>query len=368
VFGEGYTDEGYLLSAPSDLGVPNQLKNFGEVRWDADVPERTELTLQLRTGNTPADFADPESGWSAPLSGGTAAFPAPEPARYVQYRVHLVSRDDRRTPVWQRLALAYDGSVAVSSARGRVTPNKVPMGVDTTFTYVLDLGFAAGDAGIERVTIDVPSEAWLDQSAPIFSRLSGWSSSQRQLTLIFAVPVTGVSRLEVPFRTQTHASLHPFRAYLYSPGSDSPLNVAENTGTDPLTGQPYSWMATVNSARARTLAEVGARPPVFTPNGDGVNDATVIEFVLSKVSVPCPVKLIIRDLGGRVVRDLEPGALPAGAYLSSGRATNATASPGYWDGRDGSGNLVPPGLYLYHVEVDLDTDDEAQSGIVAVVY
>ena len=93
----------------------------------------------------------------------------------------------------------------------------------------------------------------------------------------------------------------------------------------------------------QVLEQVRANPPLFSPNGDGINDATVIELVLARVDTARPVSMRILDLSGRTVARLRPPALSAGIYLRlSGRERE---SPGYWDGRNERGNLVPPGLY-----------------------
>ena len=39
-----------------------------------------------------------------------------------------------------------------------------------------------------------------------------------------------------------------------------------------------------------------------------------------------------------------------------------------WDGRDESGRLVPPGLYLYRVSVEADHQAVEQAGLLHVVY
>ena len=40
-----------------------------------------------------------------------------------------------------------------------------------------------------------------------------------------------------------------------------------------------------------------------------------------------------------------------------------------WDGRDEAGNLVPPGIYMYRLFVDSDTDgNKEQLGTIAVAY
>ena len=371
VYGDGYAERGAFVSEPLPLDARGARKNFGRVDWEADVPDRTELDVQFRTGNAVGDFADPEAGWSAPLRRGGIWFPAVEPGRLVQYRVNMETRDERRTPVFGGLQLDYSADdLPVSGASAWVTPNQAPMGRDTTFTYSIDFDFGAGDLGVERLQIVVPSEARLDPAdvESLGIEVDSWRSSQDTLTLSFAEPLQGLDLLRIPLRAQTFANIHAFRAFAYGPGSDNPLNVVQNREVEPLTGRPRSWELLATTVEERTLSQVRAHPPVFTPNGDGINDDTVIEFALTKVDVPRAVRIRITDLAGRIVADLSGSPLAAGAYLRLGLSGSGAESPGLWDGRNAAGERVPPGIYLYRVEVELDSGDEVEMGTVGVVY
>jgi hypothetical protein len=369
IYGDGYTDEGTYLSEPLSLGAPDQAKNFGRVRWDAEVPERTDLFVQFRTGTSPADFEDPERGWSTPLPGGDVWFPASEPGAWLQYRVAMESRDQRRTPALHSIELDYTtAEIAVSGAHSRVSPNRVSMGADTLFVCTLDLVFAPGDAGIERLRIDVPSEARLVDDGQLQGILADWTSTQDALELTFSEPVRDIDQLLIPFRARSHANSHEFRVFLFSPGSDNPVNVAESVGLDETTGDPFSWAVVPTTSRKDALSSVRANPSVFTPNGDDINDDTVIEFILSKVDTPRDLGMSIFDLRGALVRDLKPAPLAAGVYLRLGPRGLQGVVPGHWDGRDDEGRLVPPGNYIYRVQVELDAGSETATGVVGVVY
>ena len=368
VFGEGFAEEGVFLSEPLDLGAPDQRKNFGRIAWNADVPLRTDLSVQFRSGVTLDAFADPQGGWSTPLVAGGILFPGPEPGRFLQYRVNMESRDPEKSPLFRALSIEYSTEdIAASTARGRVEPNRVPMGVDTTFVYTLDVEIGAGDQGVKSLQIAVPAQAQLSPDMDLGTAvLAEWFSTQHLLTLIFAEPLRQSTQLQIPFRTRSYAHLHRFRAFLFSPDSENPLNAAPNQDEDPRTQRPHSWTLVTTTVTGQVLEQVRANPPIFSPNGDGVNDATVIELVLSRVDVARPVSMRIFDLSGRIVARLRPPDLSAGTYLRlPGRERE---SPGYWDGRDDRGNLVPPGLYLFQVEVEVDVGEAVRSGLVAVVY
>lgn len=368
VFGEGFAEEGVFLSEPLDLGAPEQRKNFGRIAWNADVPLRTDLSVQFRSSATLDALADPQGGWSTPQVTGGILFPGPEPGRFLQYRVNMESRDPEKSPLFRDLSIEYSTEdIAASTARGRVEPNRVPMGVDTTFVYTLDVEIGAGDQGVKSLQIAVPGQAQLGPDIDLGTAvLAEWFSTQHLLTLIFAEPLQQSTQLYIPFRTRSYAHLHRFRAFLFSPDSENPLNAAPNQDEDPRTQRPHSWTLVTTTVTGQVLEQVRANPPVFSPNDDGVNDATVIELVLSRVDVARPVSMRIFDLSGRTVARLRPPALSAGTYLRlPGRERE---SPGYWDGRDDRGKLVPPGLYLFQVEVEVDVGEAVRSGHVSVVY
>ena len=95
---------------------------------------------------------------------------------------------------------------------------------------------------------------------------------------------------------------------------------------------------------------------VFTPNGDGVNDGLDIAYDLLKLTAPSPVVVEVRDLAGRRVREVYNGFDTAGRHVRR------------WDGMDGSGQKVSPGLYICRVEAATEEGRETKSGVVSVVY
>ena len=74
-----------------------------------------------------------------------------------------------------------------------------------------------------------------------------------------------------------------------------------------------------------------------TPNGDGINDALRIDYTLFRMPAPIPVELNVYDLRGRPLGQVDLGLQGAGPHRVE------------WDGRDGSGVLLPPGMYLLEI-------------------
>ena len=64
----------------------------------------------------------------------------------------------------------------------------------------------------------------------------------------------------------------------------------------------------------------------------------------------------IYDLAGRRVRQLFFDALSAGAYEHT------------WDGRDATGELVPPGAYIARIAAETESGEEVLARTLGVAY
>ena len=104
------------------------------------------------------------------------------------------------------------------------------------------------------------------------------------------------------------------------------------------------------------LINAGATPKVFTPNGDGFNETTILDYDVTSLIGRAEVTARIYDLSGRLVHRVYTGTDKSGRYSRS------------WDGTDVDGNVVPPGSYLFRISVDADSGNEETSGIVVVAY
>lgn len=89
-------DSGYITSRPFDCGNPAR---FGRTQIKADVPLGSELTVELRSGNS----AIPDSTWSSWSS-------QPPVGRYVQWRATLRSNFPGATPVLYRVDVYYSAT------------------------------------------------------------------------------------------------------------------------------------------------------------------------------------------------------------------------------------------------------------------
>ena len=96
---------------------------------------------------------------------------------------------------------------------------------------------------------------------------------------------------------------------------------------------------------------------ILTPNGDGVDDELELSFTIVKVMIPRQIRVRVYRLSGAVVREVFSEGGIAGEYRGV-----------VWDGRDGSGRLVSPGLYVCEVHVQGDEGNDRVVRTIGVAY
>ena len=106
------------------------------------------------------------------------------------------------------------------------------------------------------------------------------------------------------------------------------------------------------------VGEVDVAPNPFSPNGDGVNDQVVMSFPVYKLQGSKPMVLEVYGLdGGLLHREEQPATHSSGLQQV------------VWDGRGTDGGMLPPGLYLVRVGVDVDDhDDPKVAKVIAIAY
>lgn len=96
--------------------------------------------------------------------------------------------------------------------------------------------------------------------------------------------------------------------------------------------------------------------PVLTPNGDGIHDQLDISYSLFRLTTPVPVVLEAYALDGRLVAHIEQGMQGSGSHRLG------------WDGRDQTGQLLPPGFYLLSVSLRTEMAQTKQLLTLGIAY
>lgn len=104
-----YAREGRFTSRVLDAGTPSA---WGPLTWDAAVPERTSVAVEVRTG----DAARPGGEWSPWRPVARSGDPVGATARSLQYRATLATGDPSWTPALRQVRVAYSPAGAGSSS------------------------------------------------------------------------------------------------------------------------------------------------------------------------------------------------------------------------------------------------------------
>ena len=91
-------------------------------------------------------------------------------------------------------------------------------------------------------------------------------------------------------------------------------------------------------------------PNPFTPNADGINDVAQIGLSVFRITSSRELDISVYSLSGRRVWN-DTRMVSSGVQALS------------WDGMDDNGQLVPPGIYV--IKVDLNIDDDSAGTVVA---
>ena len=371
VYGGGFVSSGTFTSDATDFGARWD-KNLGRVRWEADVsPGTTELSLQFRTGSSRVPDAT-WSEWTTPSASSAGAdgvlLELPEPRRYFQYQALLATANPEATPRLTRmevqyrrpLAAAVTGVVAlvgedgVPQLVGRPDTVEVTVGEEQRFVFRVQVDVGTGD-GFDLLRLTMPNRSQVTRVLVDDSELAptAWTLGGDTTTveLGFVDAITSDADIHVHFTTVLFDEVDVFGGAVIS--QDSPGN-PQQMEPDAAVGNALKIYGTGLVDGVLDRGQIAVEPNPFSPNGDGTCDVVRVRYELAKISVPRPVALRIYDLTGRPVREIE-ALQKSGSHLIE------------WDGRDDDGDTVPPGIYLFNLDIDSGEGVQA-SGAIGVSY
>ena len=301
--------------------------------------------------------------WSAPYdfadSSGTAVVSL-SPSRFFQFKVDFFPGVDGGGEI-DFLELRAASPPLASALVAEIYPFEVEPGKQTQFTYALRPVIGSEDIGFDRFELTSSSSRIMSVESV---RLGGVDvafsvESQTEDKVVITLPTIErkdtATLIEVVFDAIAlrYGSTFDARVFSSSRPLEVPQGVIPGDATDAFAGNRVSVITSVED-KSRLKAEIAS--PVFTPNGDQINDGVHITYDLFEISGAGSVTVEIRDLAGRLVRTVYAGMDPVGRYRRA------------WDGTDHAGKLVLPGIYLYRVSVDTDEEEVDKVGTLHVVY
>ena len=165
----------------------------------------------------------------------------------------------------------------------------------------------------------------------------------------------GTDLVEIRFRATILGNSASFRGFVRDTAqSEFWQRVDPGDATTLAASQTVTVLALRGS---EVIGDFRLAQPVVTPNGDGINDNLRVEFSVARVAGKRAVTLAIFDLSGRSVARVEELREDSRGQYSL-----------LWDGRDTSGNHVPPGIYMARVDVAVDSNRAANTSVQRAIY
>ena len=319
---------------------------------------------------------------------------SPGPRRYFQFMIEFESDDFDAATGLGGLAFEAVAPPFAEELIAEIAPRTAQLGARTRFVYAVLNKSEAGQArGFDGFHIDTPLR--VEQLGRVEIRLSDETVSQADFTgvsleslpvsrgefavaevedegftLTFPRVVAEDALLKIEFDNAVlrFGTVFTGRALDSESGSDVGQEaMAGNAadlkvdGVDDADLQPIGVAKSGNLSVAvpiarNLLANIRSEPPIFSPNGDGINDQTLLGYDITNIASPTPLTIEIYDLAGYLIKKLYVGTDISGRY---GRA---------WNGRNDAGDLVPPGNYLFTIELEAGAGGQKEIGIVSVVY
>jgi hypothetical protein len=394
VYGDGTLPVGEYLSSPLRAQRSNII--WGKVLYEGGSIEKAPVVVRTRTGpdREPEHFfrklpeADEEfervseedyklleeeergpikpnpewSGWETVTDG---MMRSPGLQRYLQFQIKMT------TPgaVLKQLIFEYVEPPLARELIGEISPAVVEPGVETEFVLsmfaYLKTGGSKPDTGFRQLQVQTPAEIVevervLVDDKEVFASHSLQPGEGFTVNLWRRVEQDGtfvqIFFKGVVLRDRTRFELRALDRRVTDDGLEEAYQLFGEGEVDPsLPGRGLVVQLNAEDEKLPLIANVQSTP-IFTPNGDGVNDHFELDYALLKLMEPGVVTLDIFDLSGRRVRRAYSGQDLNGRYELT------------WDGRDENGALVPVGLYLYRLQVEAGLGDEEKQGSVGVAY
>lgn len=409
LYGEGYVAEVVLTSKLIELGTH---KSLVSIEWEADTPPGTWVEITTRTGNTLDEekiyhdsdgivvsedrytrrlprvkkgeitslfVPDSEwSPWSSPYEFSGEEIHSPRTRKYLQVQARVLADTASKygQPAELHAIRVNLTDLYAEQLTGEVWPQRVEkIGQPETRSFFIRPVFSNDRQGFDEVRISATSATILELvevragSQEDFRRgaFQRFVPSQSEIvqtgadTLLFRLPAPirqGVELVEVRFQSTIFAHSAAFEAMVKAVGHAGTWQWVEvGNATDQVSSQTNVVVALEDNAM---LTDLRIEPPIFSPNGDGINDVATFHFSVNRLYTENVVQLSIYDLNGQRVQQLrQVRADPRGRYAL------------VWSGEDLAGRKVPPGIYLSRVEVAAESERAEQtslSRLIRVVY
>ena len=351
VFGVGYVSEGFIEDS---FALPTPV-NVGQIRWQLERPERTSIELQVRAAA--AEGAEEPWGSLAAHTDGKFFYSGDEPVVRLAYRARLTNSAPFVSPALKRMAIDYDPVLVAQQLLVEVvTSDALRKGEEATLIYRVEIAAGVDDYGVDLLRVQGPlirvAAVRVDGRELVPTDDYTWGPTpDREGMLIELAPSERINAMATVEIEGQALFVRDKTAMRFEAGNkaqgdrDGYVNWQQGREMPGAT-----WTVLAAGTPLQLLGEVQVQPRPFSPFAD---EYARFVFVVGNIEEGREVVLKIYNLTGRPVRRL--------AQTGSARTYQFE-----WNGRDGSGRVVQPGLYLY--EVRIEGSGKARRGTFVVAY
>ena len=392
ILAEGTVPPGQFVSEP--LFIRGGFPVWGRVFYDGGDLGDLPITMQTRTGPddeplhyflrrgdeleqvshrdylgfVPLDFAGaasvelgptrPNPKWSPWQTVVDDLVLSPAPRRYLQFRLSMAEPGTRIGSLF----FEYVEQPLADDLIAEISPLLVDTGVETEFTLSMEVHLdpGRGDTGFRYLQVRTPAvigrvlRVRVDDEEAVFTptyddegfTVDIWERILQSGSFVQVIFQATALRDGTSFEVRA-VDLRPEDGAI-----ETVYQTARPGDVDPL--WPGGELVVRLRGEEAGLVDGLHASAAFTPNGDGINDFFEISYNLLKLTRPAPVSFEIFDLAGRLVAR-------GVSQAQYGRFVRV------WTGRDGSGRIVAPGLYMYRLQVNADAGKTSRLGVVSVV-
>ena len=332
------------------------------------------------------------SPWSAPYDpvAGTGEegteITSPGPRQHVQISADFISADLNSAVALENLSFTFTSPPLAREVVGEVFPREVAGATDVPFVFAVRTEMEAGLQGFDAIEVRSDQPIRSVQGIEIFD-----GDQNRILERSFAVQDTpteeedaAIQELEerrfvvrfpqvresgtvikVRFVGRMLSFSNTFKGRVLLVEEEAFQDVlsgnAAYLGDDDAPGRSGVTVLSPQLTTGRLVRNLEV-DPVVSPNGDGIRDRASISFEVVTIVGQAGINATVFDLSGRRIRQLLARPGTNGLYDPQRFGDLA------WDGRDASGQLVAPGVYVVRVEVQADARRTGAARAIGVVY
>ena len=400
LYGAGFAPFANYQSNVIDLG---RAVSLGDLSWSGVVEPGARVALTMRSGDTPtpniywrftfrgdeqsrfdtegrvltrkaynklnkgerAGITPDTQQWEAwsqayDFADSTGAMQANQPRRYVQLRADFESLKEAGGRLDYVQFSVSDPPVA-TQVLAEIAPAQVKAGEVTSFTYAVLPQFEEDDLGFDTIEVETPVQVKSVDAVRISEMEVGFDVLRSDAEgFALRIPRMDLQRTEELVEVDFQVEVFKFGTMFTGRVSDSerPFEVHQRLTAGDANPLVESNALSVGLVEVKRKAANALRlaPPVFTPNGDGVNDELQIEYELLNLLGAVPVALDLYDLSGRRLGEVYRGTAQSGRFRVE------------WGGALASGERVGPGCYLLRLKVTSDQGVEILQRVIALAY